>query len=46
MENEFWALHAVIFKKPYDIDKAKEEAKEFIKDGKKQFYRAICLNVN
>lgn len=37
--NEFWALHAVIFKKPYDIEKAKEEAKEFIKDGKKQFYR-------
>ncbi len=40
MENkEFWALHAVIFKKPYNIEKAKEDAKEFIKDGKKQFYR-------
>lgn len=37
--NEKWALHAVIFKKPYDIEKAKEEVKEFIKDGKKQFYR-------
>lgn len=37
--NEHWGLHAVIFKKPYDLEKAKEEVKHFIKNGKKQFYR-------
>ena len=37
--NDFWALHAVIFKKPYELEKAKEEIKNFIKDGKKHFYR-------
>jgi len=37
--NDKWALHAVIFKKPCDIEKAKEEVKDYIKSGKKQFYR-------
>jgi len=34
-----YALHAVIFKKPYDLDTAKQEAKNIIKDNKKNFYR-------
>lgn len=36
--NKDYTLHAVIFRKPYDIDNAKTKAKEFIK-GKKDFYR-------
>jgi hypothetical protein len=32
-----YALHAVIIKKPFDLDKAKEEAKQFIKD--KEYFR-------
>lgn len=40
MENkDYWALHAVIIKKPYDLDKAKETVEEYIKDGKKHYYR-------
>jgi hypothetical protein len=38
MDKDF-KLHAVIFKKPYDIEKAKEEVKEYIKSGKKIAYR-------
>ena len=34
-----YPLHAVIFKKPYDLDKAKQEAKKIINDDKKNFYR-------
>ena len=36
--NKDYKLHAVIFRKPYDIDNAKTKAKEFI-EGKKYFYR-------
>lgn len=38
-EKDYWALHAVIIKKPYDLDKAKEIVEEYIKDGKKHYYR-------
>ena len=34
-----YPLHAVIFKKPYNLDTAKQEAKNIIKDKKKNFYR-------
>tara|TARA_R110000868_G_scaffold3104_1_gene20718 strand:- start:263 stop:4948 length:4686 start_codon:yes stop_codon:yes gene_type:complete len=34
-----YPLHAVIFKKPYDLDKAKQEAKNIIKDKNKHFFR-------
>lgn len=34
-----YALHAVIFKKPYDLETAKKEAKKIINDDKKNFYR-------
>ena len=33
-----YKLHAVIFRKPYNLDTAKSKAKEFI-EGKKDFYR-------
>lgn len=32
-------LHAVIIKKPYDLEKAKQTAANIIKDKKKKFYR-------
>ena len=38
-EKKYYALHAVIFKKPCDIEKVKEEVKNYIGDKKKQFYR-------
>ena len=38
INKEGYDLHAVIFKKPYDLNRAKSEAKSFIK-GKKHFYR-------
>jgi hypothetical protein len=34
-----YALHAVIFKKPYDLDKAKQEASRIIKSKNKHFFR-------
>jgi len=34
-----YELHAVIFKKPYDLSTAKQEARDIIKDKKKNFYR-------
>lgn len=34
-----YALHAVIIKKPYDLNEAKTKAQEFIKDKKKKYYR-------
>lgn len=39
MDKEYWALHAVIVKKPYDIEKAKEEVKDILKDENKKYYR-------
>lgn len=36
--NKDYKLHAVIFRKPYNLDTAKSKAKEFI-EGKKDFYR-------
>jgi hypothetical protein len=38
-DKKYYALHAVIFKKPYDIEKAQEEVNNYIKDKKKHFYR-------
>lgn len=38
-KNNLWALHAVIIKKPYNIDEAKNEAKKYIKNNKLKFYR-------
>lgn len=34
-----YALHAVIIKKPVELEKAKQEASNFIKDKKKHFFR-------
>jgi hypothetical protein len=34
-----YGLHAVIIKKPYDLEEAKKKAQEFIKDKKKKYYR-------
>lgn len=39
MDKDYWALHAVIVKKPYDIEKAKEEVKDILKDDNKKYYR-------
>lgn len=38
-QGKSYPLHAVIFKKPYDLETAKKEAKKFINDDKKKFYR-------
>jgi hypothetical protein len=38
-ENGLYALHAVIIKKPVELDEAKIIAKSFIKDPKKKYYR-------
>jgi len=34
-----YGLHAVIIKKPYNLEDAKQKAQEFIKDKKKKYYR-------
>lgn len=38
-QGKSYPLHAVIFKKPYDLETAKKEAKKIINDDKKNFYR-------
>jgi hypothetical protein len=38
-QGKSYPLHAIVFKKPYDLEKAKQEAKKFINDDKKNFYR-------
>jgi hypothetical protein len=38
-QKENYGLHAVIIKKPYDLEEAKKKAQEFIKDKKKKYYR-------
>ena len=53
MSDEKWAVNSVIFKKPYDLEKATQEAKHFITSGTKKkphetktSYRFRNLNKN